>query len=429
MRKNVMFGFFGSGGWYGVEINEASSNPSLTRIASPGAAGLHAILPVQSLMKGCLLLDNGNVNYYLKADDWTKKADGSAANLSGVDGQVMIEVPRYYRKVDNLSAGVYQHKISLNSLPGFVEVPRFYLGAFKSSVNRTAPIKQWSIVNPSAEYRGGGNQAAWDETDRTMLGKPATAISLINFRNYARARAGSKWNVITWKNSMLLYELFIIEYASLNSQKAVDISVSGEGYRQGGLGNGVTTVNSVAWNTFNGYYPLVACGTSNSLGNGSGEVLYNVPNFGHASGSVKVNRYRGIENPFGDIWEWCDGGSVFHEGAGGNSKFYSCDNPVNFADGTSNNYEYRANLPTAEGYPKFMYHDDKGIFLPKTNGGGSTTYYCDYFYTPGLINAWRALLRGGIANNGSYAGFVYLGTFLAASSANAYIGARLCYLP
>lgn len=431
MRKNVMFGFFGlAADWYGVEINEANTSPIVTRIASTGSLGLHASLPVQSLMKGCLLFDNGTVNYYLKADDWTKKADGTASNLTGVDGQVMIEVPRYFRKVESPAAGVYHHKISVNALPGFTEVPKFYLGAFKSSVNRTAPIKQWSIINPAVEYRGGGNQVAWDGTDRTMLGKPATAISLNNFRNYARARAaGSKWNVITWKHSMLLYELFIIEHATLNSQAVVNIGLTAEGYRQGGLGAGVTTVNSAAWNTFNTYYPLVPCGTSNSLGNGSGELAYTVPNFNHASGLMKVNRYRGIENPFGDIWEWCDGGSVFHEAAGGNSKFYSCDNPANFADNTSNNYEYRANLPTVSVYPKFMHHDDKGIFLPKTGGGNTITYFCDYYYSSGLVNAWRALLRGGGAGSGGGAGFVYLYTNRAASSADADLGARLCYLP
>jgi hypothetical protein len=431
MRKNVMLGFFGTAAdWYGVEINEASSSPNLVRIASTGSLGLHATLPVQSLMRGCLLLDNGAVNYYLKSDDWSKKSDGSVADLSGADGQVMIEVPRYFRKVENPSAGVYHHKISVSALPGFTEVPKFYLGAYKSSVNRTAPIKQWSIVNPAVEYRGGGNQVAWDGTDRTLLGKPATSISLVNFRNYARARAaGAKWNVITWKHSMLLYELFIIEHATLNSQAAVNGALTGEGFKQGGLGAGVTTVLSTVWNTFNLYNPLIPCGTSNPLGNGTGELTYTVPNFGHASGVVKVNRYRGIENPFGDIWEWCDGGSVFHEAAGGNSKFYSCENPVNFADNTSNNYEYRANIPSASGYPKFMHHDEKGIFLPKTTGGNSVTYFCDYFYSPGLVNAWRALLRGGNANAGTSAGFVCLHTTRAASHTTAHIGARLCYLP
>ena len=84
--------------WYGVEWNVTNASPTVTRIASDMT--LHATLPVQSAMKGCLLLDNGTVNYYLKADDWTKKADGSASNLDGTDGQVMVEIPKHYRKFE-----------------------------------------------------------------------------------------------------------------------------------------------------------------------------------------------------------------------------------------------------------------------------------------------------------------------------------------
>jgi hypothetical protein len=310
-------------------------------------------------------------------------------------------------------------------------VPKFYIGAYKSAVNRTGTVKQWSIVNTSAEYRGGNNNAAWDAGDNTLLGKPATAISLTNFRTYARNKAaGSNWNIITWRHSMLLYELFFIEYATLNSQKAVNAALTVDGYRQGGLGNGVSTVNSTTWNTFSGYYPVIPCGQSNALASGSGEVDYTIPNFGHASGAVKVNRYRGVENPFGDIWEWCDGGSVFHENTGGVSKFYTCDDPANFADNTAANYDYRANLPAADTYIKEMTHDDKGILIPLAGGtgSGSASYWCDYFYTPGLVNAFRALLRGGSADGGAGAGFACLRTNFSASSSGASIGARLCYL-
>lgn len=418
--------------WYGITINESASSPDVTRIGSDmnqhNSTYLHAQLPVHALIRGCLLNDDGTVNYYLKTDDWTKKADGSASNLTGADGQVMVEFPRYYRKVDNPSAGVYQHKISLAALSGFTEVPKFYVGAYKTAIQRST-LKLASVVNLTADYRGGNNNAAWDGLDKTLLGKPASVISRPNFRTYARNRAaGSKWNIMPWWYSMLLYELYLIEYATLNSQKAVNGVLTAEGYKQGGLGNGVSTVDVTAWNNFNTYYPLIPCGTSNSLANGSGEVSYTIPNFGHASGAVKVNRYRGVENPFGDIWEW-EEGNIFHEAAGGVSKFYSCDNPANFADDTSNNYVLDGNLPVAEGWLKTMGLDHKDRMIPATVGGASNTYYCDYFYTPGLVNAWRGVLRGAYANAGSGAGFAHLHLYYAPSFADAYVGARLCYIP
>ena len=416
--------------WYGIEINEANSSPDVTRIAGTGHMGYHATLPVHALMRACLLLDNGVVNYYLNPTDWTKKASGEASNLDGTDGQVMIEIPKFYRKVENPSAGVYQHKISLYPISGFVEIPKFYIGAYEAALNRST-LKLASVKNTTATYRGGNNNAAWDAAVNTLLGTSATAITLTNFRTYARNRGSNKWNVLPWRQAMLLYDLFIIEYATLNSQKAVNANLTVNGYKQGGLGNGVSTAVSAEWNTFNGYYPFISCGASDSLANGTGEVPAVKVNFGGAgvNRTFTVPRYRGIENIFGHIWEWQDGASVLHGAAGGVSKFYTCDLPANFADGTAANYDYRGDIPVTEGYLKKMLYDAKGIMIPKEVGGSSATYFSDYFYTPGLISAWRAVLRGGLANRGSDAGFSCLSSDGAASDASAIIGARLCYIP
>lgn len=89
-------------GAYGVRIDEANTSPDLERI---GKAELHALLPVHNSMKPCLLLDSGVVNYYLNPTDWTKKMDGTPSVRDGSDGQVMIEVPTYYRNVVNSAAG------------------------------------------------------------------------------------------------------------------------------------------------------------------------------------------------------------------------------------------------------------------------------------------------------------------------------------
>jgi hypothetical protein len=231
---------------------------------------------------------------------------------------------------------------------------------------------------------------------------------------------------------MLIYELFMIEHATLHSQKAVNATLTVDGYKQGGLGAGVTTVNSTEWNNFCSYNPFVNCGASNSLASGTGEVSYTVNDFGGAgvNRTFAVPRYRGIEHPFGHIWEWQDGASVFHEAAGGVSKFYTCDDPANFADGTTTNYDYRSNLPAGSTYVKTVTHDDNGVIIPLAGGTGSgaTSYFCDYFWMPGLVNAWRACLRGGDAPLGAAAGFVALYTHGAASAASASFGSRLCYI-
>src|SRR6056297_3278543 len=332
--------------YYGTVLDESISDPDMERI---GRMSYHASLPSHQT-KACLQNLDGSINYYLNPDDWSKKADGTASNLDGTDGNVMIEVDEYYRKTENLSTGLYLKLLSKNQIDGFQKIDKFYIGAYKAAVNRTGTIKLWSVQNTDAEYRGGNNDDTLDGTDATQLGKPAISISLINSRSYARNIVTDeyKWNVITWKHAILLYELFFIEYATLNSQKAVVTELTVEGYKQGGLGNGTTTVNSTDWGNFNSDYPLVPCGTSNGLGNASGEVDYTINNFGGEGVDevIKVNRYRGVENPFGDIWEWCDGASVNHGAE--TSDFYTCETPANFDDETENNYTKRSELPTSK---------------------------------------------------------------------------------
>jgi hypothetical protein len=109
--------------------------------ASPG----NAKLPIHSQMKGCLLLDNGEVNYFLDPLDWSKKADGSASDLTGGDGQVMVRIPKFYQKYDYTINGndtIYQWWISNVYLKGYSIHPAFvkdgaavscrYIGAYEA---------------------------------------------------------------------------------------------------------------------------------------------------------------------------------------------------------------------------------------------------------------------------------------------------------
>ena len=90
--KKSIISYYGNTQIYGVRHYFTNASPDLTRIGEPS---LHQELPVQSLMRRCVVNDLGVVKYYLKADDSTKKEDGSAADLSGADGMVMVEIPAH----------------------------------------------------------------------------------------------------------------------------------------------------------------------------------------------------------------------------------------------------------------------------------------------------------------------------------------------
>ena len=422
--------------YYGVRIKTTVAATTLERIGRPE---LHTSLPVQSKMRRCVLKDDGTVAYYLHATDSTKRDTGAAANLTGADGMVMVEIPKHYRKFEFDGTDLIA-LISEYPLPGFHEVPLMYRSAYEATVDRTvaATPKLASVVNTTAAFRGGNNNTAYDGTYRSFLGLPATQISLTNFRNYARNRGdaglnGKGWNCDLYAAQLTTYWLFVIEYANLNCQADYNAQPDANGYKQGGLGAGVTTMSDANWNTYNGYYPVVPCGVTNSLGNASGVVAKTINNGAGISYTFQVPSYRGIENPFGHIWSWTDGCKceIQSEEAGGLSKFYVCNDPAKFQDSSYNDYDYRGNLPRSNGYVKAIMGGEFGDNMPTEVGGGSTTYFADYFYTniPTSGTAMRGVLFGGRANSGASAGLSYAYTSYAASATYTYFGSRLCFIP
>ena len=315
-----------------------------------------------------------------------------------------------------------------------------YRSAYEATVDRTvsATPKLASVVNTTAAFRGGNNNAAYDGTYRTFLGLPATATSLTNFRNYARNRGtaglnGAGWNGDLYAAQLATYWLYIIEYANRDSQKAFNAEPTSEGYKQGGLGDGVTTWNSSEWNTYNGYYPVIPCGVTNSLGNRTGIVEHTVSNGDAISKTFSVPSYRGIENIFGHIWSWTDGCKceIQSEADGGLAKFYVCDDPAKFQDSSYNDYQQRGLLPRKEGFVKRMMIGEYGENMPTEVGGNSATYYCDYYYTniPASGTAMRGVLFGGRASNGATAGLSYAYADDTATATSTYFGSRLCFIP
>ena len=415
---------------YGVEFDTTVSSPTCTRI---GSTDLHKSLPIQNRMKGCLLDDDGNVVEYLDPKDWTGQTrDGSR-------GQVMVEIPMHYRKFET-EGNKRRVKISELPLPGYHQVPKMYISAYEATIDRTtsATPKLASVVNTTAAFRGGNNNTAWDGTYRTLLGRPATQISRTNFRKYARNRKNGSvaWNCMTYDAQKTLYWLFVVEYATLNSQAAFNAELTAEGYHQGGLGNGVTNLNGTKWNTFNSYYPFIPCGYTDSLGNGTGEVEFSMPTEYDSAGlTVKVNRYRGVENPFGHIWQWTDGINVrispnTDNGGDGLSKVFVCSDPAKFNDSNYDGYSHVGNEARTEAYVKEVIFGEGGEIMPSVVGGGSTTYFCDYHYTNiPTAETLRGVLFGGSANSGAVAGFACANSNGAPSDTAADIGSRLCFLP
>lgn len=417
---------------YGVEWDSTVADPTLTRIGNPL---LHKSLPVQSQYKGCVA-NGAKVNYYLDPNDWSKKADGTPSVLDGTDGTVRVHIPKFYGK-----SGVEGNKrwVRISTVKcddTWVEIPEMLLDAYRSTVNQTGN-KAVSVVNTTAQFRGGGNRTANDtylDTDafRSDLGKPRTNISRANMRTYA-ANAGSEmlcYEYYKW----IFYWAWVIEYATFNSQATYNAELTADGYHQGGLGPGITDWNNNAngWSGYNGTYPITPCGYCNDIGNFTGIKELVIPetvvdeSTTVPTKTFKVPRWRGFDNPFGDIWTNLDGIILERTAANQPSSVYTTSNPSAFGDDNTakGKMTVAGKEIASDGYTKDFDLGSKGEIIPSVVGGSATTYMCDYHWCNTASTSLRTLIVGGSATNGSNAGLGHFHSNNGVSAVNSNVGFR-----
>lgn len=385
--------------WYGVKFDLAnSSSPDGVRT---GNMEMHRTLPIQSKMRGCTISNTDNTKKYLKANDWTKWEDGttSSQDSSGVSVEAFVEIPEHYRLLIATPDNTVEIRMSEYNLPGYTKVEKKYIGAYEGSVNL--------------------DSSSHNNLLRTQVRNAAPIVSRTRTEFQTMARNNNRtnnWNIYTYDAHRDLTWLFVVEYATLNSQKAFNANLTAEGYHQGGLGEGVTT-SSV---TVNGTttYSFVPCGTTNSLGNGTGIIEYTHTNTnaeGTSTGTKMFNvpRYRGIENPFGHVWKNVIDVVV----AGTDNSVYICKDYTKFGtfEGGTNptaeqliaaGYElqdFKESTITGQ-YVKKLVNNNQADLFPTVveNGASATTYYCDYHWTSATATP-RTLLIGCHSGNGSAA--------------------------
>ena len=407
--------------WYGVKFDLAnSSSPDGVRT---GNMEMHKTLPIQSKMRGCTINNVDNVKKYLKADDWTKWEDGTviAQDSSQISPEMMVEIPEHYRLLVATPDNTVEVRMSEYNLPGYTKVEKKYIGAYEGMTSETLPNLLCSINN--TKY------------------KPKVSTTRNQFQVFARENSRTNnWNIYTYGAHRDLTWLFVVEYATLNSQKAFNANLTAEGYHQGGLGEGVTT-GSVKINGAD-TWSFVPCGTTNSLGNGTGIIEYTHTNTnaeGASTGTKVVNvpRYRGIENPFGHVWKNVIDVVV----AGTDNSVYICKDYTKFGtfEGGTNptaeqliaaGYElqdFKESTITGQ-YVKKLVNNNQADLFPTVvgNGASATTYYCDYHWTS-VTATPRTLLIGGRSDGGSDAGLFSLASSAGLDYSAANVGTRITF--
>lgn len=404
--------------WYGVSWSETSSNPDCTRI---GNMDMHRSLPIQSMMKP---FDITNIKdtvpeIILPIDDQFQKTSYANANnnqqsiVSTDSDNIMIRIPEFWYTDEYVpKSNTHNLKICPHAKPGWYHHKEAYVSAYE--LCETSPS--------SGKVCSAKGLIPLVGRTREVLRK---AVRGSGFDGEA------KWNLYTYEEHRAICHLFLVEYATRNSQKAVNTELTPEGFRQGGLGSGCTTGTA----TINGAqtWSFIPTGSSDSLGSGSGEVTVTIQQTDSSGSNTstitrKCNRYRGIENPFGHIWKHTD--DVISVYGNGYRTWYKSVKPNQFATNKNTSYKpFCASTMVSNGYKtEIKATPTCDFFAISVSGGSETTYWCDYNWD-NTDTSEHCLLIGGGSGNGGGAGLFGLDSYDGVGASYATIGSRLTYLP
>ena len=404
--------------WYGVSWSETSSNPDCTRI---GNMDMHRSLPIQSMMKP---FDITNIKdtvpeIILPIDDQFQKTSYANANnnqwsvVSTDSDNIMIRIPEFWYTDEYVpSSKTHNLKICPHAKPGWYHHKEAYVGAYE--LCETSPS--------SGKVCSAKGLIPLVGRTREVLRK---AVRANGFDGEA------KWNLYTYEEHRAICHLFLVEYATRNSQKAVNTALTPEGFRQGGLGSGCTTGTA----TINGAqtWSFIPTGSSDSLGSGSGEVTVTIQQTDSSGSNTstitrKCNRYRGIENPFGHIWKHTD--DVISVYGNGYRTWYKSVKPNQFATNKNTSYKpFCASTMVSNGYKtEIKATPTCDFFATSVSGGSETTYWCDYNWD-NTDTSEHCLLIGSRSDHGGSAGLFVLDSDSGVGHSYAAIGSRLTYLP
>jgi len=315
-----------------------------------------AHIAIASRMRRCVLDADGVVRYYLHPLDSTKRADGTDADLTGVSGDVMVEIPKFYYKYEAVE-GKHHWSCSTEPLEGYTVHPAF--------------IKEG--VEVSYRYRNAYNVRDNGTTLISASGLyPTTQLPISQFRSKARSK-GQGWSLLDWNLMHAIQVIYLVEFANFNIKDTI--------------GMGRTTLSGGMLED-GSYYVL--SGLSNKDGNATAN-----RSDGDSSYETDYMTYRGIEHWYGHLWNFVDGVNVFDR------NYYVSNTPSTYTnDKYDGDYSLLVKGGITNGYIK-NYNNTAGGFIPSAVGGSQATYVGDYYYQN---SASRIVVVGGYVSDGGAAG-------------------------
>lgn len=410
-------------------------NKTFKRLA--GAYGLNAgtdfdAFPMFGGRRRCNVAADGTINAYYGDEGYTE---------DGTNGQVMVYQPAFYYKVvpleleKNTVSGIGNHLrkanyyVSSKPVFGFKRHPLFYdeqgnpvdyvlLSAYEGSMY---DVSEEAYVNDSVDTSvsyGAGDLLCSVAGKKPISGKLSGVGSKAQFETMAN-NIGSGWHLNTIKAESANQLLMLIELGRFNTQAAI--------------GQGVVSCPN------NGSYNCSSyTGSTASLGNATGmatETTYEsagTETVNTTNGKLSVT-YRGVENPWGNIWKHTNGINLWGDGHMGGGQVFICDDFSFNESKHDGNYQSAGfTVSNGGGYVSaFGYGDEEfdWLFMPsETTGNSSLPVGDNYWCTPNL-NGYRIALLGGCWDGGDDAGGFFWRCGAAPGCRGCYFGGRLLYVP
>lgn len=327
----------------------------------------------------CNVSDDGKITAYI--NDANFKRDGS-------NGQVMVKIPKfYYKHTYDDENKVHGFWVAGKPTPGFKLHPCFI---------RNDVEKNYVLVGAYKASLGKTQNGKLDTLSSITGTMPANAKTRAEFRTLIQAR-GAGWNQIDVFTRNAIALLYLVEYANTDSQEAIGLGV----------------VSSC------GYVRSGGCDTLNGA---SGTAKYQ----GCKEGQCSVS-YRGIEDLWGNIWEYIDGINLHN----GERQAYIADS--NFADDKFHDNYYASGLNLSSGHgciTNFGYsaHAD-WLLMPSETKGDNRTFIPDSYYPGWWYAGHKVPFVGGVKYSGKDAGLFALFVSKTAAEKESYIGARIQLVP
>ena len=369
--------------------------------------------------KRCNVADDGTIVAYHGDPEY--KEDGSM-------GQVMVYQPKFYYLVCPVvydpikSTGLGYHLrkanyyVSSKPRAGFRLHPAFYdengneidyilMGAFEGSIYDTSAQAYLLQDEQVADFTA----STGDKFSSIAGSKPSSgktqSLTRPNIEQLAKNR-GAGWHLDNIKIASMNQLLMIIEMGQMELQ--------------GAIGKGVTEVNDTP-NTENN---SVLTGGTSSLGNKTGMA-------DGVNGKVSIS-YRGLENPWGNIWKFIYGVNIWGNGKMDGGQPYICKD-FNYSENKNTDNYVGAGFTVANksGYISAMAYSPTcdWLFMASETDGNSSVPVGDYTYITQNLNGYRIALLGGAWDSWGNAGGFFWNLYGGVGSRSRKVSGRLVYVP